>query len=351
MKRNKLLALFLTLTMAFLVACSQPADKKDSAEQAESSKANNVTTDKETSTDTENNQTEAVEKSADKKPITPVEGTPTVTATTTFVSDMVKRLAGDWVNIQLIIPAGEDPHMYEPKPQDLEKLTSSDLVIYHGLHFEGRMVDVLEKLGYQLAEGFPADKVGTMDQDGDIIIDPHFWFDVDLYKRAVENVANYLSELLPDHKDAIQENLAAYQQELDKMLTECKAKMDEIPKESRYLITPHDAFNYFSRCFDIPVMAPQGVSTDSEVANKDIQNTVDFIVKNKVKAVFAETTTDPARMEKLKEGAAAQGFEVKVVQGEGNELFSDSLAPEGSKGDNFIDMFTHNVNLIVDNLK
>jgi len=78
---------------------------------------------------------------------------------------------------------------------------------------------------------------------------------------------------------------------------------------------------------------------------------VDFIVEKEIKAVFAETTTDPARMEKLKEAAAAQGFDVKVVSGEGQELFSDSLAPEGQPGDNFIDMFTHNVDLIVKNLK
>ncbi|EGL37373.1 hypothetical protein HMPREF9124_1692 [Oribacterium sp. oral taxon 108 str. F0425] len=117
------------------------------------------------------------------------------------------------------------------------------------------------------------------------------------------------------------------------------------------MITPHDAFNYFSRRYGIEVVAPQGVSTDSEVANKDIDKTVDFIVKHKVKAIFAESTTDPARMEKLKEACRAKGFDVKVVSGEGNELFSDSLAPEGQSGDTYIDMYKHNIKLITENLK
>ncbi len=279
------------------------------------------------------------------------EAKPTVTATTTFVSDIVKRLAGDLVDVDLIIPAGEDPHLYEPKPRDLDKLTRADLLIYHGLDFEGRMVEVLEKMGSALAKDFPAERVGVMDDDGSLVVDPHFWFDIDLYKLAVDNVADYLSDLLPEEAEGIVLRAEEYKEDLDRMLEDCKRKMDTIPESSRYLITPHDAFNYFSRTFSIPVMAPQGVSTDSEVANKDIQDTVDFIVDKQIKAIFVETTTDPARMEKLKEAALARGFTVTVVQGEGNELFSDSLAPEGEKGDNFIDMFTHNVDLIVKNLK
>lgn len=276
---------------------------------------------------------------------------PTITGTTTFVADIVKVLAEDFVNIDMIIPAGDDPHLYEPKPQDLQKITDADLVIYHGLHFEGKMVDVLENYGHALAKDFPADRVGAMDQDGDLIIDPHFWFDLELYQLAVNNTADYLSQLLPEASDTITKNAEEYNEQLVVLFEESKEKLDSIPEDSRYLITPHDAFNYFSRSFNVPVMAPQGISTDSEVANKDIQNTVDFIVEKEIKAVFAETTTDPARMEKLKEAAAAQGFDVKVVSGEGQELFSDSLAPEGQPGDNFIDMFTHNVDLIVENLK
>ena len=93
------------------------------------------------------------------------------------------------------------------------------------------------------------------------------------------------------------------------------------------------------------------MSTESEVANQDIQETIDFIVEHKIKAIFAESTTDPARMEKLKEGAAAKGADVKIVSGEGNELFSDSLAPKGQDGDTYIDMYKHNVKLIAENLK
>ncbi len=279
------------------------------------------------------------------------DGKKIVTVTTSFLYDMVDNLVGDKVEKEFIIPAGEDPHLYTAKPQDLEKIKKADLLLYHGLHFEGKMVDVLEKKGSAVSRTFKKEDIGEMEEGGKVVVDPHFWFDIKLYKEATKNAAEDLEKLLPEEKESIEKNLESYLAKLDELDKENKEKISSIPEASRYLITPHDAFNYFSRAYNIPVKAPQGVSTDSEVANKDIEDTVNFIVKNKVKAIFAESTTDPMRMEKLKEAVKAKGFDVKVVSGEGQELFSDSLASEGQVGDNYIDMYKHNVDLIVENLK
>ncbi len=289
-----------------------------------------------------NTNTEGNDVKADKK---------VVTVTTSFLYDMVDNLVGDKVSKELIIPAGEDPHLYTAKPQDLEKIKKADLLLYHGLHFEGKMIDVLEKRGSSVSRTFKKEDIGQMEEDGEVVVDPHFWFDINLYKEATKNAAEDLEKLLPEEKETIEKNLEAYLAKLDELDKENKEKISSIPEASRYLITPHDAFNYFSRSYNIPVKAPQGVSTDSEVANKDIEDTVNFIVENKIKAIFAESTTDPMRMEKLKEAVKAKGFDVEVVSGEGKELFSDSLAPQGQAGDSYIDMYRHNVDLIVENLK
>ena len=103
---------------------------------------------------------------------------PTVTVTTSFLYDMVYQLAGDDVKRELIIPAGEDPHLYVAKSSDLNKLKNADLVLYHGLHFEGKMVDALEQTGVAVTKNFPKDKINTMEEDGKKIVDPHFWFDI-----------------------------------------------------------------------------------------------------------------------------------------------------------------------------
>ena len=264
----------------------------------------------------------------------------TITVTTTFLADMVNELIGDKANVELIIPAGGDPHIYEAKPEDYTKITDADLVLYHGLHFEGKMMDALENSGYAVTSTFSKDKIGEMD--------------LDLYKEAFKNTADKLKELYADDDEMIKvidKNYDRYAKELDDLDQYIKDKLDQLPDEQKYLITPHDAFNYFSRRYDIKVMAPQGVTTESEVSNKDLEDTAQFIADHKIKAVFSESTTNPERMEKLADIVKSKGFETKVVGGDGEELFSDSLAEKGKDGDNYIDMYKHNIDLIVDNLK
>lgn len=276
-----------------------------------------------------------------------------VTVTSSFLEDMLANLAKDYVETTLIIPAGEDPHTYEPKVSDYKKIDHADVIFYHGLHFEGKMIEILEgKNAIAVTKDLDQKKILTMEEDNKSVVDPHFWFDTDLYKQATKTMANVLIEKLPNHKVEIEQNLNAYLKQLDQLKQETIALMNQIPKESRYLITPHDAFNYFSRQYDILVMAPQGVSTDSEVDTKAISDIAKVIVDKKIKAIFAETTTDPVRMKKIQESCLALNkHHVEVVSGEGKELFSDSLANKGEKGDNYIDMVKANVELIVKYLK
>ncbi len=130
----------------------------------------------------------------------------------------------------------------------------------------------------------------------------------------------------------IQKNTEKYQAQLDDLHAWVEKELSVIPKESRYLVTPHDAFNYFAASYDFTLYAPQGVSTDSEVANSDMIETVNLIIDHNIKAIFTESTTNPERMKKLQEAVKAKGGQVEVVTGEGKELFSDSLAPEGEEG-------------------
>lgn len=131
-----------------------------------------------------------------------------VTVTTSFIADMVKQLAGDLITIDTIIPAGEDPHLYVAKTGDLKKLQEANLVLYHGLDFEGKMTEALEPIGKPVTENFPKERLTTLDEDGKIVSDPHFWFDIFLYKKAIENVSLYLQSLLPEKTNELKQNTA-----------------------------------------------------------------------------------------------------------------------------------------------
>src|SRR5690625_2038146 len=275
-----------------------------------------------------------------------------IAVTTTFLYDMVSVLEEDvdHFKLELIIPAGEDPHVYQPKASDLRKINESDFILYQGLNFEGRMIDLLET-GIPVADDLDTSSLETMEEDGVAEVDPHFWFNIDLYKEAMTNVFNILTEMNPDGEAAYQDNLNAYFEELDELDDYVSDRIEEVPRESRILITPHDAFGYMATSYDIDVHAPQGFSTDSEVSNNQIQNTAALIAERDINAILLESTTNPDRMTRLQEIVASEGVEVEIISGDNRTLLSDSLAPRGESGDTYISMYKHNIDLIVDNLK
>lgn len=280
------------------------------------------------------------------------DGREQIAVTTTFLYDMVDVLEEgvNGFNVELVIPAGEDPHVYEPTSSDLRTFNEADVIIYQGLDFEGRMVDVLEN-GIAVAENLSNEDLETMKEEGGEVIDPHFWFDIDLYKVAMQNVMDILVENHPDGEAQYQENLDSYFNELDELDQYVSDRIEEIPEQSRIVVTPHDAFGYLASSYDIEVHAPQGFSTDSEVSNNQIQQTADLIVENDINAIFVETTTNPDRMQRLQEVVESEGGEVEVVSGGDDVLLSDSLAPEGETGDTYITMFRHNIDVIADHLQ
>lgn len=276
---------------------------------------------------------------------------PKVTVTTTFLADIVERLAPDTFEVVSIVPAGGDPHIYTASASDLSHITEAELVLFHGLHFEAQMASVLETL--------PNSQAVTADFDeSDLIyvsedsqeVDPHYWFNLNLYKQSVETTKNILAETFPEKADLVNANSEAYLKELDELSEWVDQEIEKLPVEERILVTPHDAFTYFAQTHNFTVYAPQGISTESEVSNEAIVNTVNFIVENDVPAIFLDTTSNPQAMEKLREGVEQQNAQVSIIGGEGQELYSDSLAAVGQPNDNYIDMYRHNVSLIVDNL-
>ena len=212
-----------------------------------------------------------------------------VAVTTTFLNDMVRVIDDgvDAFDTELIIPAGEDPHVYQPTSSDLETISESDILLYQGLNFEGRMADALSD-GTAVAESLEDEQLETED-DGEV--DPHFWFNIDMYKTAMTIVKDELSNAVPEHEEDFQTNLDGYFEELDELDQYVTDRIEEVPEESRILITPHDAFGYLSEAYALEVHAPQGISTESEVSNSVINETSDIIIENNINAIFAETTT------------------------------------------------------------
>jgi manganese/zinc/iron transport system substrate-binding protein len=275
-----------------------------------------------------------------------------IVATTTMLADLAKVIGGDHVTVNGLMGPGIDPHLYQASAGDVTLMQKADVVVYNGLHLEGKMGEIFESLTDRgsivicIEEGLSEDKLLSWESDTSIH-DPHIWFDVSIWKDAAKTVADKLSEADNTHKEDYANNLQAYLVELDDLDTYIKDRVSEIPKEQRVLVTAHDAFNYFGRAYGFEVKGLQGISTDAEAGTADVSKLADFITERKIKAIFVESSVPPKTIEALQAAVKAKGFDVSI----GGELYSDSLGGKDSGADTYLLTVKANIDTIADALK
>jgi manganese/zinc/iron transport system substrate-binding protein len=277
-----------------------------------------------------------------------------VVCTTTIVADLAKRVGGDRVTVDVLMGPGVDPHRYIPTAGDRAKLEGAHLVFFNGLHLEGKMTDTFEKSrrrfrALAVTRDLPHDQLRAAEADGGEH-DPHVWFDVKLWAGTVGPVLTELSKLDPDGSATYVANAEAYRKELVALDAEVRAAVEKLPKERRVLVTGHDAFGYFGRAYGIDVRGLQGVSTASEVGTADLDRLADFLGKNKIPAVFTETSIEDKGLRAVLDAARTKyGHTVRLVGGD-DALYSDALGAPGTPGATYAGMVRHNVAVIVDAL-
>ena len=275
-----------------------------------------------------------------------------VVTTTTMITDLVKNIGGDAINIEGLMGSGVDPHLYKASEGDVSKLANADLIFYNGLHLEGKLVEVFEKMGSQNIKTIAVSNV----IDKNTLIgseyfasnyDPHIWFDISYWEQVTKFVINKLSEAVPAKQKTFQENGKRYLNDLNDLKAKINAKINSLPKENRILVTAHDAFNYFGRAFEFEVVGLQGLSTATEAGVQDVQKLAAFIIEKEVKAIFVESSVPKRTIEALQAAVKSKGHDVNI----GGTLYSDALGDARTIEGTYIGMFNYNVKTIVNALK
>jgi len=275
-----------------------------------------------------------------------------VVTTTTMITDLVKNIGGDSINVQGLMGSGVDPHLYKASEGDVSKLVNADIIFYNGLHLEGKLVEVFEKMGSAtktpIALADELDKSTLIGSDYFASnFDPHVWFDIHYFKAFANKVTAVLSEKNPENASMFEANKKHYINELDNLLIKVKSVIEELPKEKRILVTAHDAFNYFGKAYDFEVVGLQGLSTATEAGVQDVQKLAAFIIDKKIKAIFVESSVPKRTIEALQAAVKSKGHDVVI----GGTLYSDALGNAGTVEGTYIGMFEYNVNTIVNTLK
>jgi len=274
-----------------------------------------------------------------------------ITCTIGMIGDAVREVGGEQVAVTALMGTGVDPHLYKASQGDLARLNEADVILYNGLHLEGRMADVLVGMAsrvktYQVTDQIdPAVLREPPEFQGNY--DPHVWFDVSLWQKAAERIHAILVENRPAQKAYFDERAAAYQAKLAELHEYARTQIATIPENHRVLVTAHDAFGYFGRAYGMEVLGVQGISTSSEYGLQDLNKLVEMLVTRKIQAVFVETSISHASIEALIAGAASKGHTVRL----GGTLYSDAMGEAGTPEGTYLGMVRHNVDTIVEALK
>lgn len=274
-----------------------------------------------------------------------------VVTTIGMISDAVERVGGERVEVEGLMGPGIDPHLYKASEGDLRRLERADVIFYGGLHLEAKMADVLERIGERRATQAVTDAVPREALLRPAAFagqyDPHVWFDVSLWMKAVEQVRDRLAELDPGSAALYRRNAAAYLADLRELHDYVQEQALRIPEGRRVIITAHDAFNYFGQAYGFEVRGLQGISTAAEAGAGDVQSLARFIATNEIPAIFVESSVSSRTIEAVREAVRARGFDVEI----GGSLFSDAMGDPGTPEGTYIGMVRHNVDTIVEGLR
>lgn len=273
---------------------------------------------------------------------------PLVVCTTTMITDLARQIAGGRVTVEGIIPPGSDPHIYDPRPRDTILFHRADLILYNGLHLEGRMVDMIAAAGARAVALAEDPRIHLRESQANRgAPDPHCWWNARYFIIYAERARDALIRLDPDGAEHYQRRTAAYVAALQDLDQRVRQAVARIRPAQRVLVTSHDAFFYYGQAYGLEVHAVLGISTDASVRALRINELAALVVQRRIPAIFHETSVSASlnqMIDRVVELAARQGHRVHVPP---QALYSDSLAAPPSPAATYLGALAENTRIIV----
>ncbi|HQS15708.1 zinc ABC transporter substrate-binding protein [Reyranella sp.] len=269
-------------------------------------------------------------------------------ATFSILADLLAEVAGDKVELSVVVGPDIDAHAYQPRPTDARALADAKVLVSNGLGFEG-WIDRLAKAAPFKGKAIVATAgVATLKAGADHGHshgnshghgpDPHCWQDVQRVRTYVANIAKGLAEADPPNAAYYRERAQAFDRRLAELDTWVKAEIAKVPADKRRAITGHDSFRYFSTAYGVKFQSPRGYNTSSEPSARDVAALIREVREHRIKALFVENMTNPGLIDQIARESGA------VV---GPRLYTDALSGPDGPAPTYEKMMRHNVTALV----
>lgn len=279
----------------------------------------------------------------------------TCVATTNIVGDVVRQVAGDLAEVQVLMRVGQNPHGWEPSPRDLVALENADILFVNGFSLEENLMESLEmqrnRLMIPVSAGIEALRIsGNDEQDGHdeddhehAEVDPHTWFSPKSVLTWVENIEYSLSAADPQNAEGYEKNAANYSAQLEELDGEIRALFAPVPEAERKIVVDHAALGYFARDYGFTVLGSVIPSTNdqAEPSPSEIADLIRKVEEEHISAIFVGGTADRGLRNLVDAVAEEIDGEIEV-----STLLTGSLAPAGQEGDTYLGFARYNARQI-----
>jgi len=264
-----------------------------------------------------------------------------VVASFSILADLVAQVGGEAVTVTALVGPDQDLHSYEPRPSDIQAVAGAELLVVNGLGVEGWTARIAKAAGLRRAPVVASRGVvprkgaaGTAEQGE---TDPHAWQSVPNVERYVANIRDALVAADPMHAVLYQANATTYLAQLAALDADIRAAYAPIPRSARRIVTTHDALGYYAATYGLDILAPQGMSTESEPSARDFANLIRQIRTQHIRALFLENVSPATLVKQL-----SQETSVKI----GGTLYDDALSPPDGPAGSYIAMMRYNTGMI-----
>ncbi|SEA58298.1 metal ABC transporter substrate-binding protein [Paenibacillus sp. 276b] len=273
--------------------------------------------------------------------------------------EFTKNVAGDLANVHTLVPAGMEPHDWEPTPQDIASIEKADVLVYNGAGMESWIDQVTDSLsnakliqveashGIDLLEGSEeeehdhehADTTDTHDHADEATteehnhdhdaeaeeghththdhdhggLDPHVWLSPALAVKEVRNIEAGLAQAAPEHAEQFKQNADAYVAKLEALDQDFKAAVADSKRKD--FITQHAAFGYLAKEYGLQQVPIAGLSPEQEPSAAQMASVIDFAKEHQVKTIFFETLVSSKVSETIANEVGAKTAVLNPIEG------------------------------------